>query len=335
MHFAQREYFALLWIIPVVLLLAVWAWRRRRTLAARLADSALARQLMPRRSLARSVVQLTLLLGGFILITLALARPQWGWTQEKVHRVGRDVCFVLDVSRSMLAEDLAPNRLERAKMWIRDALDVAAGDRTALVAFAGTSVVRAPLTHDRGFLRFTLEDVSPDDVTRGGTLIGDAIRLAAREVFDTDEATYRDIILITDGEDMESFPLEAAKAAGQAGIRLIVIGIGNEEVGSTIPITDDMGRTRVLEYDGEPVRTKLNGEVLREMALATPGGQYFNVQTGDVALDDVYERVVRGADQRMQEGLDSLKREERFQIFLAIGLAMFMMEGFVSVYRRS
>lgn len=330
MHLGDDRWLMALWVVPLAALVAGLALHRRRVLLRRLADARLLSELAQSVSPARGIAKLILLLGAIALLVVALARPQGNAQPREVRRLGRDVCFVLDVSRSMLAEDLAPNRLERAKMWIRDALPIIKGDRVAVVGFAGTSVVNCPLTHDYGFARMALENLTPDSVHRGGTLIGDAIRLAQREVFDTDQASHKDIILITDGEDMESFPVEAARAAGEAGIRIIAIGIGDEGVGTPIPVTDQFGRRSYVMYEGKPVMSRLDGQTLREMALSSREGQYFNVSTGTIELDKVYAQLIQQAGQREMAATEAVRYDEKFQVFLGLALMCLMMEGLIS-----
>jgi Ca-activated chloride channel family protein len=274
----------------------------------------------------------TLALG---LVIVALARPQWGASPQELRQSGRDVCFVIDVSKSMLAEDVAPNRLERAKILVRDAMEAARGDRVAIVAFAGTAVVKCPLTLDYGFARAALDDLSPMSVARGGTLIGDAIRRTLEEVFEDDEATFKDVILITDGEDQESFPVQAAERAGEAGVRIIAIGLGDENVGRPIPVTDPTtGEKRLAQYNGETVLSRLDATTLREVAAASRGGAYYNVATGTIELDSVYRQLIRSAQQRSTEEVQKVQYEERFQIFLAAALALLVVERLVSERRR-
>lgn len=235
MQFAEINWLHAIWGVPLLIGLVLWAMMRSRQQMQRFVAAALAPRVTigfsPRRRMLKGLLMAT----AFALVALGLARPQWNPQPEEITRVGRDVCFVLDVSRSMLAEDLAPNRLERAKLWIEDVTKVLEGDRVGLVVFAGSPVVKCPLTHDYGFFRLALEETDTQSVSRGGTLIGDALRLTLREVFglseadDQREARHRDIILITDGEDHESLPVDAAAVAGAAGVRLIAIGIRSEE----------------------------------------------------------------------------------------------------------
>lgn len=323
-----------LWVCPLLLVVLWYGLRARRCALRRLVEPELAAVVVRGRYTTRRVIKGTLVCLAIGAVIMALARPLWGTQPREIRRYGRDVCFVIDVSRSMLAEDLAPNRLERAKIWVRDVLGVVRGDRVALVAFAGTAVVKCPLTHDYGFFRMALEDLSPASVGRGGTLIGDALRTAANSVFDTEEAGHRDIILITDGEDHESFPVEAAAAAGQAGIRIIAIGIGDEEKGTPIYLTDEATGIRApLYYEGEPVMSKLDAETLREVALSSEGGRYLNVATGTIALDEVYDRLIMQAEQQELASRMSNQLEERFQLFLVIALTLLFIEGLIGEVR--
>jgi len=261
-------------------------------------------------------------------------RPGWNPTPKRLERRGRDVVFVLDVSRSMLAEDLAPNRLERAKQAIIDCVERLQGDRVALVAFAGTAALKCPLTLDYGFFRTMLDDVGADSIERGGTKIGDALRHVVQDVFDDQQKQFKDILLITDGEDHDSFPLSAAEKAGERGIRLIAIGIGDENQGKRIPVTDANGRRAFLKHKGEEIWTKLGADTLRKMVNATPGGKYFNVATGAIDLGDVYTQLVATAEQRALESKTVKRYEEKFQIFLGLAFIVLCTEMAVSERKR-
>jgi len=234
----------------------------------------------------------------------------------------------------MLAEDLVPNRLERAKLAVQDCVERLRTDRVGLVAFAGTTVVKCPLTVDYGFFRMMLDDITTESISRGGTMIGDAIRTVLDEVFDDQEKEYKDIILITDGEDHESFPVEAAHAAGEEGVRMIIIGLGDENEGRRIPVTDDKGNKTFLKYDGREVWTKLDAHTLRKMANATPGGRYLPVSTGTIDLGDVYSELIAGAEKKEIETKTIKRYEEKYQIFLTIGFFLLCIEAMISEYKR-
>ncbi len=232
----------------------------------------------PRRILKVALMGATLLFG-----IAALMRPQTpGGTEVATQRAGGDVLVALDVSRSMLAEDAAPNRLARAKADVRELVDRVSGHRVGLVAFAGRASVMCPLTTDYGYFHLVLDGVDPGSVARGGTRIGDAVRKAV-EAFGPNRGAPRLLLLITDGEDHDSFPLDAADEAVRAGIRIAAIGFGSE-AGSEIVLTDsDTGaRTVLLDGDGRTVRSRLDGDLLRDLALRTEG---VYVPAGTSAID--------------------------------------------------
>ena len=324
-----------LWLVPAMAVLMAYASRRRRRALERFVEAGLLARLgsssMP--DPARRVLKSVLVLAAVGSLVVALARPAWDAVREEVTQRGRDVVFLLDVSRSMLAEDLPPNRLERAKLAILDAVDRLEGDRVALAVFAGSTVVKCPLTLDYGFFRMALEDVSTISVSRGGSLIGDGLRTVLRDVFDGKRSNHRDLVLITDGEDHESFPVEAAAEAGDLGVRLIAIGLGDERVGQRIPIATgaDAGGSEAsgrnfLVHDGREVWSRLDAAALRRMADATPGGIYLNVSTGTIDLGEVYRRLIASAEGG-EMGTRTLDRlEERFQVFLAICILLLALE---------
>lgn len=334
-QFGDVEMLYALWLVPVMAALMANASRRRRQALERFVEAGLLARLgsssMP--DPARRVLKSLLVLVAVASLVVALARPAWDAVQEEVTQRGRDVVFLLDVSRSMLAEDLPPNRLERAKLAILDAVDRLEGDRVALAVFAGSTVVKCPLTLDYGFFRMALEDVSAISVSRGGSLIGDGLRAVLRDVFDGKRSNHRDIVLITDGEDHESFPVEAAAEAGELGIRLIAIGLGDERVGQRIPIasgaddgSSDGSDRSFLVHDGQEVWSRLDAAALRRMADSTPGGIYLNVSTGAIDLGEVYRRLIASGEGR-EIGSRTLDRlEEKFQVFLAICILLLAWE---------
>ncbi len=224
----------------------------------------------------------------------------------------------------MLAEDLLPNRLERAKTEIIDTMSRLSGSRVALLEFAGASVIKSPLTTDYAFFRSAVESLSVNDIARGGTMIGDALREAMTQILDPKEKNFKDIILITDGEDHESFPVEAAKAAGEQGVRLIIIGLGDENQGTKIPVIDADGKKEFLTYNGEEVRSKLDADTLRAMAAATPGGKYLNVGTGAFDLGEIYLRLIASAEKKELQGDVIMKYQELFQIFILISFVILL-----------
>lgn len=326
-----------LWLAPIAFGLFAWSFFRRRRALRLLADPGLLPGLAGSASRAARWLKAALTALAIAAAALALARPRWDPVEQPVVRRGRDVAFVVDVSRSMLARDLAPDRLERAKLWIGDLVSELEGDRVALVAFAGAPVIRSPLTVDHGFVRLQLEELSPEIAPYGGTNIGDAIRKTLRQVFEVDPADpkpeqgrYRDIVLITDGADQDSLPIEAARLAAAAGVRIIAIGIGSP-AGAPIPAGDG----EIVRYGGEQVMAALDAETLTQIAAATPGGVFLNVGTGRIELDRVYRDLIDAAEQRESEAGVTLVYKERYVWFVWAAVALLCAEALIGDRRRT
>jgi len=329
----------LLFAVPAVLLPAyIWCfWQKTRALGI-LASNEMLKKINDSVSLKKQIFKALLLLASFVSIAVALTEPKWNPQAQKIKRQGRDICILLDTSRSMLAEDIKPSRLERSKIAISDLLETLAGDRIAIVTFAGNSTVKCPLTQDYAFVRMALADVSTESTSRGGTMIGDAIRKATEEVFDKQSRDYKDIILITDGEEhegAESFPVQAAEKAAAEGIRIIAIGLGDENEGSRIPITGPNGEKTFLKYKGAEVWSKLGGDLLRKIVYVTDGGKYLSVGPGTTLdLGQIYENLIASARKRELESTTMLTYDEKFQIFVALALIFLICEVFVSERRK-
>ena len=324
-----------MWLLPLLAAVFLYAaWRRRQALTT-LIGAGLIGRIPVSASAGRRRAKAALILAAVLLTVLALPRPGWHPKSSTMQRTGRDVVFLLDVSRSMLAEDLRPNRMERAKLAILDCVEQLQGDRVALVAFAGTAAVKCPLTLDYGFFRMMLDDVGLDSIARGGTMIGDAIRKVTNEVFDDRTKEYKDIILITDGGDQDSFPVDAAKAAGERGIRLIALGLGEEREGTRVPVKDEQGRRDFLKYQGREVWSRLDGDLLAKMASLTPGGQYLPVGTGTIDLGEVYRKLIAGSGRKRELESPTVTRyEEKFQIFLGLAFVLLAAEAALGERRR-
>ncbi len=334
MHLGNVNMLLLLWLLPAVVMLYVYsAWRRKKATLLFIEEEILEKISMSVNQAGRRV-KAALVIAALAFLIVALARPAWNPKPRTVQRRGRDIVFVLDVSQSMVAEDLVPSRLGKAKYSIMDMIDSLEGDRVALVVFAGSAVLKCPLTLDYGFFKLMLDDVDTNSVSRGGTMIGDAIRKVLDEAFDDQEKKYKDMILITDGEDHDSFPVEAAEEAGRRGVRIIAIGLGDEDQGKRIPVTDKNGRMTFLKYKGQEVWSRLDAATLRKMANKTPGGRYLNVSTGTIDLGDVYLKLIAGEEKREIESKTISLYEEKFQIFLAFAVFFLAVEMLVSERRR-
>ncbi|MHC4756252.1 MAG: vWA domain-containing protein [Planctomycetota bacterium] len=330
----------LLWVVPGVLVPAyIWCFLRKARALQILASSDMLKKINISASLKRQIFKAVLLLCAFVSVIAALTEPRWNPEPQQIKRKGRDICILLDTSRSMLAEDINPSRIERSKIAISDLLESLAGDRIAIVTFSGNSAVKCPLTQDYAFVRMALANITTESTTRGGTNIGDAIRKGMAEVFEKKSREYKDIILITDGEEhkgAESFPIRAAEKANEEGIRIIAIGLGDENEGSRIPLTGANGEKTFLKYNGEEVWTRLDADTLREVAFATEGGKYSSVRPGETLdLGRIYKDLIESAAKRELESVTMTKYEERFQIFLVLALLLLISEAFVSERRKT
>ncbi len=320
-----------LWLLPLVFGVLARAHRKRLAAAGQFADSAMVERLMPRLRTGRPWVKAALVLLGLACLIVAGARPRFGVYFEKVRQRGVDLFVLLDVSRSMTAEDVAPNRLERAKSDLRDLLSRLEGDRVGLVVFAGKPALKVPLTTDHGFFRMVLDEVDTRSAPRGGTLIGDAIRecLAAMpERRDRDQVA----VLITDGEDHESYPEEAARQAAERGVKIFTVGLGKATEGSRIPLRDEDGRLRYLKHEGQEVWSKVDERLLKQIALTT-GGAYVAAGTRAYDLGQIYEDHLAGlARGRIRE--EKRKRfREQFPLFVCLGVALLLVDMAIPAYR--
>jgi Ca-activated chloride channel family protein len=288
MDWVHDGYMWLLWA-PVALVGAlVWLELRGGDLLSRFVSAVMQSRLAERPPIERRMARLVFVFLALLLGVAALLRPQTpGSAQRLSSRVSADIMVVLDVSRSMLADDAKPTRLSRAKAEIADMVSKLDGHRIGLVAFAGRAAVLAPLTPDYSFFRMILDGVDTNSVSRGGTNIGEGLRKAIRS-FDAGPGAKL-ILLITDGEDHDSYPREAAKQAVEAGIRIVSIGFGSEEGSQITLVEPDTGaKSLLVDGDRKPVVSRLDGALLRDLALETEGAY---VPAGVAALD--MESIVR------------------------------------------
>ncbi len=327
----------LLFIIPAVLLPVYgWCFYRKASALKVLASMEMLKQINIGVSLKKQILKAALLIFAFGAIIAAITEPRWNPRSLEIKGKGRDVVILLDTSRSMLAEDIKPNRLERAKIAIGDLLEQLTGDRIAIVTFAGSSTVKCPLTQDYAFVRMALAEISTESTSKGGTAVGDALRKAAEEVFDKQSREYKDLILITDGEDHDSFPVEAAQKAAAQGIRIIAVGLGNENEGSRIPFTGPDGQTTFLKYKGQEVWSKLDADTLRKIAAETQGGRYIGIEPGTTLdLGNIYQELVVSAAKRETESATMITYDERFQIFLAAAILILICEVLISERKKA
>ncbi|QPJ63841.1 MAG: VWA domain-containing protein [Candidatus Nitronauta litoralis] len=258
-----------------------------------------------------------------MLFTGALAQPRWGFQWDQLHQRGADVIVAFDVSTSMLATDIKPNRLERAKRKVTDLIHMLNGDRIGLVAFAGTSFVQCPLTLDYEAAEIFLSALDVDLIPVQGTALGHAIRTSIN-AFSKKEKKSKALILITDGEDHSGTAMMAAQEAREEGVKIFVIGIGSDDA---VPIPDpSSGGGFKKDAKGNVVMSRLNETLLRKIAEET-GGSFVRSVTGDLDLEKIYEEEIKTRVE--QKDLKSNRRrrwQEQFQWFIALGLVFLVVE---------
>lgn len=335
MNWVQFQHSERAWLFIILAALVVWfVWRiasRGDKLGAFLSKTMQSRLVM-RPTLGMQILQLLCLAISGILFILAMMQPQIV-RQERVASTKEtaNIFVALDVSKSMLATDVVPDRLERAKSEIRDMLPSFSMHRVGLLAFAGRTTVLSPLTMDHGFFRLVLDSASPWSVTLGGTNIGEVIRKGTKLL--SDQEGPKALVLITDGEDHESYPLEAAEAARQTGVVIIAVGFGSE-TGTTIDVLDKKTgvKKRVLDANGQEVLSKLDGDLLRQIALKT-NGVYVPAGTGVLDLETILAKHILPLVEESAQVKEREVRVELFQWCIGFGLIFFM--GFMILEGRT
>ncbi len=320
MTFEHTDYLYLLALVPALVLFGVWVSHRRRTAISRLGDPDLIARLSAAVSGRSRTARNVLWLFALVLAAIAFARPQWGSDVQVLEKQGVQAVVALDVSKSMLAEDVRPSRLERAKLEVSSLLDQLDGDEVGLVLFSGAAFLQSPLTFDYTAARTYLEEAAPGLISRPGTAIDKAISTSL-SAFDYTRPGQKVIILMTDGENLEGDPFEAvAEAAERSGVVIYTVGFGSA-AGEPIPEFDQWGRQTGMkrDADGNLVLSRLDEPTLRQIARLG-GGRY-------------YRASAPGAMEGLAEELDSLQKEtveaefetlniERFQIFLALAVLL-------------
>lgn len=328
------EHIEVLWgllLIPFLLLLYI-LYRKWRTKALeRFGESKVIGQLMPDVSASRPGWKIFLQLAGLTFLILGLANPQYGTSTEEVKAQGIDLMVALDISNSMLAEDFQPNRLERAKQLIQQLLGRMDGDRFGLVLFAGEAYVQLPLTTDYPAARLFLSTVSTDLISTQGTAIGNAIDLCVQSLENAGEEGSKAILVISDGENHEDNAIEAAKKAGEKNILVLTAGIGSVD---GVPIPDFYGgRRRGFKKDnnGEVVISRLNEDILKQVATAT-GGSYVRVSDTRLAQNHLVNEISKlETTETSQQSVTDY--ESHFQYLIGLALLLFTIDFFLS-YRK-
>ena len=321
----QPIYFYILFAIPVIvvvfILLLVW----KKSVQKRFVDKELLKKLSPDRSLFKSILKILVLCLAIVCLSFALVNPKIGTKLETVKREGVDIVFALDVSKSMLAEDIAPNRLEKSKQLITQIINGLAGDRIGIIGYAGSAFPQVPITSDFSSAKLFLNGMNTDMVSSQGTAITQAIEMA-QTFYDDEEQTNRVLFLISDGEDHEGNISQIAEEAAEKGIRIFTIGVGTLE-GGPIPIKEN----GVLQYykrdqNNEQVITRLSEETLKEIAK-TANGEYIDGSNTKAVVDRV-KAILSGMDKKEFEAKQFTDFKDQFQWFLAGALFLLILDVF-------
>jgi len=295
----------------------------------RLGHAEMIRKMMPGYRQSRDTWKFILFLFSYLFLILALADPQIGTRMEEVKREGVDIFVAIDVSLSMQAEDIAPNRLEKAKFEVGKLIDLLQGDRIGLIAFSGIAHVQCPLTLDYSAAKLFLKMMDTHLIPLPGTAVGEAIDRAVQS-FNQQERKHKVLILITDGEDHETDPIEAAEKAGKEGVLIYTIGLGSSQ-GVPIPLYDRFGRQTGFKKDnqGNVVTTRLDMETLEKIAFLT-GGKYHQASNGETELKAIYDEV-SALEKKELVSRQFAQYEDRFQSLLVAAILMMIVGMLIPV----
>lgn len=333
MEFENIQYLYLLAAVPLVLLMYVAIYRWRKKAISRVGDAELVLQMMDRYSTKRKAWKILMLCAALICFTVALANIRMGAKREKVKAQGSEVIICFDVSRSMLAEDVKPDRLTRAKIFASQIIEKLSGNKIALIVFAGKSYVQMPLTVDTRAALMYLNTVNTDMVQTQGTSIGEAMDNAMTTFINGSEdepgnKKNKAIIIITDGESHDADAVQLAKDMAANNIRIITVGVGSK-AGAPIPVK---GRSGSMDYkkdnEGNIVLTKLNESALQDIAK-TGGGVYVNIDQGKTAVTEI-EKVIASLEKDEGNQYEYTEYAYHFQLFLFIGILFLVLEFLMS-----
>lgn len=321
----EKIWFWVLLVIPAIILLFAMLQLWKRSAQKRFANSKLLKRLSPNQSLFKSILKIIVLCLAFACLAIALVNPKIGTKLETVKRQGVDIVFAVDVSKSMLAEDIAPNRLEKSKQLVTQIINNLASDRVGIIAYAGKAFPQLPITTDYASAKMFLQSMNTDMLSSQGTAISEAIELA-KTYFDDEEQTNRVLIIISDGEDHSEIASNVAEEASDEGIRIFTIGVGDVK-GGPIPIK----RNGVLlnykkDGNGETVVTKLNEDTLKEIAEEANGVYINGTNTGKV-IDEIKD-ILNRMDKTEFEAKEFADFKDQFQWFLGFGIFFLFIDIF-------
>ena len=324
MSFAAPQMFWLLLMVPALLVFFWWSWRARQKLMTQFIQARLLTGLVAGVSVARQKIRAALIMASVICFIFALARPQWGYFQEEVAQRGLDIVVAIDTSKSMLASDIAPNRLTRAKLAALSLMQEAKSDRLGLVAFAGSAFLECPLTIDDGAFRQSVQALDVHTISEGGTSFSEAVDTAAKAFKEGDN--YKVLVLFTDGEDNDAGADDAAKRAAKDGLKIFTVGIGTA-AGELLQYQDESGHLQYVRDDeGHVVKSHLNEPLLRQIS-ADAGGAYYSL-SGANTMEALYERSLAPLPKSEAKEQWVRRPYERYHWPLALGIVLLIAEIF-------
>lgn len=329
-RFANPDFLYLLLLLPVIAVMWILNELRRRNALKRIGESGLVTRLIPELSATRPWIKFLLQLLAITAMTIILARPQFGSRLEEVKKQGVEVIIALDVSNSMLARDIQPDRLTRAKQALTRLIDNLENDRIGLIVFAGDAYTQIPVTTDYISAKMFLSAISPNMVAKQGTAIGAAIDLGMRS-FTPGEGKSKAMIIITDGENHEDDPAEKAAEAAAAGIVIHTIGIGSPE-GVPVPLSGSIRPDYLKDRDGNTVITKLDEDILKKIAVSTEGS-YVRASSSNIGLEEIYGEIKKMKTEELESTMYT-EYNDQFQIFAVIALALLLID-FIIMERKN
>ena len=329
-RFENIEYLYAFGIIPILVLFFLLMWFARQRSIRKFGDITLMKRLMPQMSKYKHSIKFSILMIALSFMIIGWANPQWGTKKEKVKRKSVDVFIALDISQSMLAEDISPNRLERAKKFSQNLINELKGERIGIIIFAGNAYLQMPLTTDYAAAELFVRSANTQQAPTQGTAISEAIDLAERS-FEQDNKHHKALIIITDGENHDQDAIDRSREANENGLLIFTVGVGTPE-GAYIPTVYAGQRGIKRDKSGNPIRSQLNEAMLNNLAKEGDGA-YYNLVEGDKVVSALQERIDK-VEKRELEQRSFNEYESYFQYFLATGLFLMLLEFFVS-YRKS
>lgn len=330
-RFEHPDYIYVLAVIPVLVLFFIYTWIVRKRALRRFASERLIGKLMPEMSRYKHTFKFVLLMLALCFLAISLANPQLGGKKEKVNRKSVDIFIALDISQSMLAEDVSPSRLERAKRFAQGLIETLKGDRIGTIIFAGNAYLQVPLTTDYAAAKLFIRSANPGMAPSQGTAIVDAIDLAENS-FEEENKNHKALIIISDGENHDEEALQRAKQANNNGLLIYSVGVGTPE-GSFIPITVAGRADYKRDRTGNPVRSQLNEDMLKDLADAGDGN-YFNLLSGSEEVMTALRNDIDRMEKREFEQRVFTQYESYFQYFLAVAILLIVIEFIIS-YKKS